>query len=62
LNETLRRALFRSGLDENAVATELGVDPKTSAAGLTAGRLTRGCAGGSPLSLGQTRSICGQNC
>jgi transcriptional regulator with XRE-family HTH domain len=29
LNETLRRALFRSGLDENAVATELGVDPKT---------------------------------
>jgi hypothetical protein len=29
LNETLRRALFRSGLDESAVATELGVDPKT---------------------------------
>ena len=29
MNETLRRALFRSGLDENAVATELGVDPKT---------------------------------
>jgi transcriptional regulator with XRE-family HTH domain len=29
MNETLRRALFRSGLDENAVATQLGVDPKT---------------------------------
>ncbi len=29
MNETLRRAIFRSGLDENAVATELGVDPKT---------------------------------
>lgn len=29
MNETLRRALFRSGLDENTVATQLGVDPKT---------------------------------
>lgn len=29
MNETLRRALFRSGLDENDVATQLGVDPKT---------------------------------
>jgi transcriptional regulator with XRE-family HTH domain len=29
MNETLRRALFRSGLDENGVATQLGVDPKT---------------------------------
>lgn len=29
MNETLRRALFRSGLDETTVATRLGVDPKT---------------------------------
>src|SRR5690349_18981872 len=29
MNETLRRALFRAGLDEPTVAARLGVDPKT---------------------------------
>lgn len=29
MNETLRRALFRARLDEETVAAELGVDPKT---------------------------------
>jgi transcriptional regulator with XRE-family HTH domain len=29
MNETLRRALFRSGFDENTIASRLGVDPKT---------------------------------
>lgn len=29
MNETLRRALFRSGLDDVTVAARLGVDPKT---------------------------------
>jgi transcriptional regulator with XRE-family HTH domain len=29
MNETLRQAMFRAGLSEEAVAAELGVDPKT---------------------------------